>query len=299
MKRIEITLATITFCLITTLSWSQQLPIYSQFYWNDYVINPAYTGMNENPVIQAGVRNQWTGFQGAPGTYTLGGHGLIKKQNMGLGGMIFIDDTGGAISQTGLMLNYSYMLKMNEKNSLTFGIAGIINQYVYDGSDIELFTPDATLTGSAKQVAPDMNFGILFMHDKSVRIGLSVNQLIGTQLKNLNNFDPLNITDNRLVRHYQLTASYKAAVNDRIDIEPYTLVRTTFINPIQFELGARTVFTDKYFAGLGYRYQDAFIVLIGMNVNQFSFGYSYDLTTSKLRNFSTGTHEIMLGFRFK
>jgi type IX secretion system PorP/SprF family membrane protein len=299
MKRIEITLATITFCLMTTLSWSQQLPIYSQFYWNDYVINPAYTGMNENPVIQAGVRNQWTGFQGAPGTYTLGGHGFLEKQNMGLGGMVFIDDTGGAISQTGLMLNYSYMLKINRKNSLTFGVAGVINQYIYDGSEIELQTQDVTLTGSAKQVVPDMNFGIMFMHDKRVRIGLSVNQLIGTQLKNLNNFDPLNITDNRLVRHYQLTASYKAEVNNNIDIEPYTLVRTTFINPIQFEIGSRGVFSDKYFAGLGYRYQDAFTALVGMNINQFSFGYSYDFTTSKLRNYSSGTHEVILGFRFK
>lgn len=299
MKRIEITLATITFCLMTAFSWSQQLPIYSQFYWNDYVINPAYTGMNDNPVIQAGIRNQWTGFQGAPGTYTLGGHGLLQKQKMGLGGMIFIDDTGGAISQTGIMLNYSYLLEMNDKNSLTFGLSGIINQYIYDGSDIQIQNSDPTLSGSSKNVVPDFNFGLMYKFDNRVKIGVACNQLLGSRLRKFNAMDPSGLADNRLARHYHITASYKANVNEKIDIEPYTLVRTTFINPIQFELGARGIFSEKYFAGIGYRYQDAFIVIAGVNLNQFSFGYSYDYTTSLLRNYSSGSHEIMLGYRFK
>lgn len=298
MKRIEITLATITFCLMTTLSWSQQLPIYSQFYWNDYVINPAYTGMNETPILQAGVRNQWTGFTGAPGTYTLGGHGFLEKQNMGLGGMLFIDDTGGSMSQTGLMLNYSYKLRMDNKNSLTFGLSGLINQYIYDGSEIEVQTQDLTLTGSAKQVAPDLNFGMMYMYDNRVKIGLSVNQLLQSKLSELDGLNPNGLVGNKLIRHYHLTASYKAQVNRKLEIEPYTLVRTTFINPIQFEIGARGVFMDQYFVGLGYRYQDAVVGVIGMNINQFSFGYSYDYTTSMLRNYSSGSHEIMLGYRF-
>jgi type IX secretion system PorP/SprF family membrane protein len=298
MKRTTKYLSILSFCAVVSHSWSQQLPIYSQFYWNDYVINPAATGMNEKPVIQAGVRNQWTGFQGAPATYTLGGHGMLPKQNMGLGGMIFIDDTGGALSQTGIMLNYSYRLKLNEANHLSFGLSGSLNQYVYDGSDIQVQQADAALSANAKQLAPDVNFGLLYMFDNRVRVGFSVNQLLESRLKNLNNYDPLNIADNRLVRHYHLTASYKAMVSEKIDIEPYTLVRATFINPIQFELGARGVFSDKYFAGLGYRYQDAFMLQLGMNVKQFAFGYSYDITTSKLRNYSTGTHELMLGFRF-
>lgn len=298
MKRIEITLATITFCLMTTFLWSQQLPIYSQFYWNDYVINPAYTGMNETPVIQAGVRNQWMGFNGAPGTYTLGGHGFLENQNMGLGGMMFIDDTGGSMSQTGLMLNYSYKLRMDNKNSLTFGLSGLINQYIYDGSEIEVQTQDVTLTGSAKQVAPDLNFGMMYMYDNRVKVGISVNQLLQSKLSELDALNPNGLVGNKLIRHYHLTASYKAQVNTKMDIEPYTLVRTTFVNPIQFEIGARGVFMDQYFVGLGYRYQDAFVGLIGMNIKQFSFGYSYDYTTSMLRNYASGSHEIMLGYRF-
>ena len=299
MKKLEIILATICFFSMTALSFSQQLPISSQFYWNDYVTNPAYTGMKENPIIMASVRSQWVGFEGAPGTYTLGGHGFLNKQKMGLGGMVFNDDRGGAISQTGVMLNYSYLVEMNEKSYLSFGIAGMFNQYAYDGSDITLFTQDPYLTGSAKQIVPDINFGVLFMYEKILQVGVSVNQLIGSRLKKLNDFNPIYISDNRLIRHYQLTATYKVDINENIDIEPYMLLRSTFVNPIQFELGTRSVFKNRYFAGFGFRYQDAFTVMAGVNKNQFTLGYSYDLTTSKLRNYSTGSHEIMLAFRLK
>ena len=93
---------------------AQQLPMYSQFFWNDFVINPAYTGVTNSPRVQLGYRNQWGGFEGAPSTYTLGGHTLLKNKQMGLGGMLFMDDAGGAVAQMGLMLNYNYILKLND-----------------------------------------------------------------------------------------------------------------------------------------------------------------------------------------
>ena len=67
---------------------AQQLPMYSQFYWNDFAINPAYTGLTGSPRIQLGYRNQWSGFSGSPSTFTLGGHTLLKKQNIGLLGVL-------------------------------------------------------------------------------------------------------------------------------------------------------------------------------------------------------------------
>jgi hypothetical protein len=75
------------------------------------------------------------------------------------------------------------------------------------------------------------------------------------------------------------------------------MLRATFINPIQFELGARILYDKKFFAGFAYRYQDAFSIMLGTTYNNFCFGYSYDITTSDLRNFSTGTHEVVLGYR--
>jgi type IX secretion system PorP/SprF family membrane protein len=279
---------------------SQQLPIYTQYFWNDYVINPAFTGMSKYSPIQVGVRNQWTGFKGAPATYTLGGHSSFKDNKMGFGGMLFLDDMGGAIQQTGLMLNYSYFLKLNERSNLSFGLAGILNQYSYDGSNISAqSTNDPSLYSNSKALAPDFNFGIAYVLDDRLKIGASANQLIQYRLKKWNDMNMNIDADNKLVRHYNFTASYLAKISDQIEVEPYTFLRTTFINPIQFELGARLIYDKNFFGGVGYRYQDAFSIMIGTYFNNFSFGYSYDITTSNLRNYSSGTHEVVLGYRFK
>jgi type IX secretion system PorP/SprF family membrane protein len=284
---------------LSQAAFSQQLPIYTQYFWNDYVINPAFTGTTDFSPIQAGVRNQWTGFKGAPATYTLGGHTSTKDSKMGFGGMVFLDDMGGAIQQTGLMLNYSYFLTLNDRSKLSFGIAGIVNQYTYDGSNISAqSTNDLSLYSNSKAIAPDMNLGVAYILDDRLKIGISAHQLIQYRLKKWNDMNMNIDAQNKLVRHYNFTASYLADVSDKIEVEPYTMLRATFINPIQFDLGARVIYDKTFFAGIGYRYQDAFCVMIGTTYNNFSFGYSYDITTSNLRNYSTGTHEVVLGYRF-
>lgn len=298
MKNIAYTIS--FFCCLSQAVNSQQLPIYTQYFWNDYIINPAFTGTSNYSPIQVGFRNQWTGFKGAPATYTLGGHSSMKNKNMGFGGMLFLDDMGGAIKQTGLMLNYSYFLKLNKKSNLNFGFAGIINQYSYDGSNISAHsTNDPSLYSSSKAIIPDMNFGIAYVFDERLKIGISANQLIQSRIKKWNDMNMTIDAQNKLVRHINFTASYIAQITDKTEVEPYTMLRTTLINPIQFDLGVRVIYNKNFFAGVGYRFQDAFCVIIGTTYNNFSFGYSYDITTSNLRNYSTGTHEVVLGYRFK
>jgi type IX secretion system PorP/SprF family membrane protein len=298
MKNITLILSIV--CGLSQAAISQQLPIYTQYFWNDYVINPAFTGTSNFSPIQAGVRNQWTGFKGAPATYTLGGHTSSKSNNMGLGGMIFLDDMGGAIQQTGLMLNYSYFLTLNERSKLSFGLAGILNQYSYDGTNISAQSSnDPSLYSNSKALAPDMNLGIAYILDDKLKLGVSAHQLIQYRIKKWNDMNMNIDAQNKLVRHYNFTASYLAEVTDKIEVEPYTMLRATFINPIQFDLGARVIYDKNFYAGIGYRYQDAFCIMIGTTYNNFSLGYSYDVTTSKLRNYSTGTHEVVLGYRFR
>lgn len=289
----------IILCGLSQSVFSQQLPIYTQYFWNDYVINPAFTGTSNYSPIQVGVRNQWTGFKGAPATYTLGGHTSNKNNNMGFGGMMFLDDIGGAIQQTGIMLNYSYFLKLSENSKISFGLAGVLNQYSYDGTNIlAQSTNDPSLYSNTRALAPDMNLGIAYILDERLKIGISANQLIQSRIKKWNDMNMTIDAQNKLVRHFNFTASYLAQVTDKIEVEPYTMLRATFINPIQFDLGARVIYDKNFFAGIGYRFQDAFCVMIGTTYNNFTFGYSYDITTSNLRNYSTGTHEVVLVYRF-
>jgi hypothetical protein len=51
-------------------------------------------------------------------------------------------------------------------------------------------------------------------------------------------------------------------------------------------------------AGVWYRTRDAFIALIGFQTEKFKFGYSYDVTTSKLTTATAGSHEISMQLQF-
>ena len=278
---------------------AQQLPIYSQFFFNDYVINPAATGLGDASIVQLGFRNQWTGFTGAPRTLSVGGYARLAKQGMGIGGMLFRDDTGGALSQTGVLINYSYHLKIDQDNILAMGLSGAINQYSFDGSQISNVQNDAALQSSEKQITPDLNFGLMYQWDNKLRVGIAANQLLEARLSTLDTYDQLNVGVNRLARHYHATVSYKADINRTLQVEPYALVRSTFINPSQFEAGARIINDKSFMAGLGYRHKDAAMMMIGAYLKDFYFSYNYDLTLSDIKRYSSGSHEIMLGYRFR
>ena len=260
---------------------AQQLPMFSQFFWNDFVINPAYTGVTNTNRVQLGYRNQWSGFNGAPSTYTLGGHTLLKNKKMGLGGMLFMDDTGGAVQQMGLMLNYNYILKLNESSSLAMAVSGVINQYSYDGSSIQNIDPDPTLSGSNKQLAPDMSFGLLYSMNDKLRIGLGINQLIQSRLSKLDDLGTLNIGENRLIRHYNLSTSYSFEISEKFNLDPYFLLRSTFINAPQFEIGAKGTMNEQFFFGLSYRHTESVIAMLGINFKNTVLAYSYDYSTTE------------------
>ena len=277
---------------------AQQLPMYSQFFWNDFAINPAYTGLTNTNRIQLGYRNQWSGFAGAPSTFTLGGHTLLKKQSIGLGGMIFLDDGGGAIRQSGAMLNYSYILKINNNSKLSMALSGIINQYSYDGSQIENIDPDPALSMNVSQVAPDMSFGLVYSLHNKLLIGLGINQLIQSKLSKFDEFNNLYTGPNRLVRHYHLSASYSIPLNEKFQLDPYLLLRSTFINPPQFELGVKSTYNEFLFFGLNYRHKESAIAMLGVNYKNAVLAYSYDISLSDIGQYSNGSHEVLLAYQF-
>ncbi len=67
--------------------------------------------------------------------------------------------------------------------------------------------------------------------------------------------------------------------------------------PVQVEANLKFQYLDRVWVGGCYRYKDGFAGMAGVNVsNIFHVGYAYDYTTSRLNNYSKGTHDIILGF---
>jgi type IX secretion system PorP/SprF family membrane protein len=295
MKKL-LTLLLIVSCL-TKLN-AQQLPQYSNYMINDYVMNPAIGGSNPYFEGKSNNRYQWIGITDAPRTYILSVNGPTKNLKMGLGGILFTDIVGPT-RRTGLYLSYAYHLKMSEKIKVSLGISGGILQFAVDGSKITLRDPADMVISNGLQsvIMPDFGAGIyVYSTDKKWYVGASVPQILQNKIKF---FDNSTTTLSKLATHYYASAGYKFTINDDFKIEPSTCIKYVTPAPLQFDLGIRGIYREKIWLGGAFRYLDAVSAMVGYTMQEnITFAYSYDFTMTNIKKYSTGTHELMIGMKF-
>lgn len=290
------TLYTLTLAAIFILSMdsaeAQQLGRRTQFLTNTYLVNPAVAGTKPYTPIMASYRNQWTGFDQAPTTYTLSGHTSLPNK-LGVGGVFFRDDAGGAITNTGMELTGTYKVDLNNEDAVSFGLSAVVGQYRFDNSALTVLDEnDPAILGNVEsETAFDANFGMM-VYGKNYFFGASVPQLLQTKL-NLEGFLP---DDNQRVRHYMFMGSYLYYLNEDISIQPSALVKFTATSPVQFDFYVRTLYQDSFWASVSYRNNDAVCFGLGMEYGPFVFAYGYDITVSDARAFSPHTHELTIGY---
>jgi len=295
-KFIKYSLIVILLFFYTTAIIAQQQNRFTQFMFNEYAINPAYTGALAYNPVQLTYRKQWGGFNGSPETFTFGGHTALNTK-MGLGAMVFKDNMGGAITQTGIVVNYAYRVRLNKQSNLSFGLSGIINQFAFDNTKINaLNTNDPSFqSGVQKSTNPDAMFGILYQYKHKLNIGFSSSQLLQSKLKKLNEVPGAN---NRLIRHYNAQFSYNFIINDKFNLEPAVLVKATEVTPLQIDVNLRAWYQNVFMLGFTYRHQDAVAALMGVKYKNMFVGYSYDLSISAIQSYNNGSHEIIIGYHF-
>lgn len=275
---------------------AQQLPHYSQYMLNDYVMNPAVGGKNPYYEAKSNNRYQWIGVTDAPRTYTLSVNGPNKSRKIGIGGYLFTDITGPT-RRTGINFSYAYHIKLKENMKLSLGLSAGLMQFAVDGSKITLYHPLDNVIGSGYQsvLIPDLGAGVYFYGDKYY-LGASAPQIYETKLKFFDN----NSTLSNIETHYYFTGGYKFTIAGGLAIEPSACVKIVDPVPVQYDVGGRLIYNNMIWAGGAYRNLDAVTFMAGYLYKEYlTIAYSYDFTTSNVKNVSTGTHEIMLGIRFK
>ena len=277
-------------------SYGQQIPQYSQYMLNDYILNPATTGQHDYWEVKSNNRLHWIGITDAPRTFILSAHGPFRKQNMGMGGSVFADITGPT-SRVGFYLSYAYHLKLSKSLKLGMGLSFGLLQYRIDGTKVTLYeNGDPVFPNQMMTVyAADATFGLNLKH-KNFNFGISLPQLIGNDLKFLENQEE---TKSSLARHYMAMGGYTFHVGD-FGIMPNLLVKYVFPTMPQFDAGVKFDWRDQFWIGASYRHEDAVSFMGGLAYKDFLvIAYSYDMTTSNLKNYSNGTHEMMVGVRFR
>jgi type IX secretion system PorP/SprF family membrane protein len=214
---------------------------------------------------------------------------------MGVGGYIFADKFGPE-TKVGIQASYSYKIPLNSINSiLSFGIAARAFQYKLDYSVLSPISEnDPTLNSSVETAfVPDADFGV-FLKNANYYVGLSANQLIELPVE----IADQTIEKNSMVRHYYLMGGYTFSLSEDYKLEPSVLVKATEKTPAQLDINVKGIYQEKYWVAVSYRTSKDIVAMLGVKYNSFVFGYAFDFTTSDIKTYSSGSHEIMLGYNF-
>ena len=282
----------------------QQIPVYSQFFMNKYVNNPAFAGVGDKFSVSSNHRYQWVGITDAPRTYTLSIDGPTKKSNNGLGAFLYTDHVGPT-RRTGIQASYSYLLKINSKIKLSLSLSAGLLEWKIDGHKLNLINQSdpALLNNVLRDIVPDAKFGFI-MFSNNWHFGASAANLLQNEISFSSS---TNSNGNKLEDHYTVHGGYIFNLNNDIEIDPYLLVRLVSPAPIQMEFGTKFSWKNTIWAGFTFRSAnnvenfsgDAASLLIGYtHQNNLSFGYAYDFTTSNLGAYSSGTHELLFRILF-
>ncbi len=299
MKKITL-LTILLFSFVFKVS-STMDPLYTQFMTNPFLINPALAGTYPYYQIMTNSRLQWAGFTDAPITNVISMFGPTVNQPMGLGGYIMHDATGPT-SKTSINFAYAYNYGIAEDLKISMGLAVGLFQYKIDGSK-ETGTYDPVYTGETfVQYGPDATLG-LYLFSSTYHVGISCTNLLGNKLKI---GQDTAITDlSRLSRHFYLHGGYKYMINRELSIEPTVIFRKVVAIPLQVDFNVRVWYgkrqweRSKIWSGVSFRSRDAVTIMVGFTYQRkIEIGYSYDIGINKLRTYHSGTHEVMIGFKF-
>lgn len=293
MKRI-ITLLFILISILTLELKSQQSPLYSQFMFNPYVINPALAGTHNYYQIRSNHRFQWIGIKDAPITNTLSIYGPLEKQPMGIGGYIY-SDVIGPESKTGLYGTYAYNYPINAEIKVSMGLTVGFLQYKIDGTKINFYDTEPIYSGGVEsKFLPDANVGV-YLYSSMFHVGFAANQLINNKLKF--GAEPTGLS--KLKSHFYLTGGYKYYINRDWAVEPTLILKEVLPTPPQLDFAGRVIYQNMAWLGVSFRTSDAVSVLLGYAYeNKIYIGYSYDIGVNDIRTYNSGSHELMVGFKF-
>jgi type IX secretion system PorP/SprF family membrane protein len=331
MKKSIFLSAAFVYCVMAV---AQQRPHYTQYILNQYIINPAISGIENYTDLKVSARDQWMGLTGAPRTAYLTVHGPIGKKDYRTSstsysipgqnprgkyywenytaaephhgiGFTIINDRTGSFNRFTTYASYAYHLGLSPTTNLAAGFSAGITRVGIDrskqdfsgnGDPVDPAT-GAALDGEINRVKPDIGAG-LYLYSRDFFIGLAAQQIVPQKIAFAD--DAAFLTKGKLIPHVFLSGGYRFLLTEDINAIPSLMVKYingSSKNNIQPEMNVKLQYRDLLWAGGSYRYQNGYAAMLGLNVgNTFNVGYAYDFTTTNLNTVIRGTHELMIGF---
>ncbi|MBU6341277.1 MAG: type IX secretion system membrane protein PorP/SprF [Bacteroidetes bacterium] len=291
----------VVFALSSVVALAQEQAIYSQYQVLPVLINPAYTGFNDQHQLLVNTRSSWSGFAGSPKTYTLAYNGPISDK-LALGGGIYSEKVGD-MNTMKLSLSYAFRFRI-QKAKIGLGLS---TEFLRRKISNDLLTNDIVdknddvLEGLASgQQIFDATMGGSLLYDDRFFMSIALPNAVRTRLDDV----PVDgsTSSSSLFEHYIFQLGYIADIaSQNFKIIPSITIRQIRDTPYQIDMNVQGRFLDeKLIAGITFRPSDkgAAAFMIGTKFKQFQLFYTYDLSFSKFQQYSGGSHELSISYSF-
>lgn len=312
-------------CLFGNL-FAQQDPQFTQYMHNKLFINPGYAGMKHALCFTGIVRDQWSGFNGAPRSGVFSGDIYLEDLYGGVGLNLMYDQLGFE-RNFAYRINYSYHLEKILGGTLGIGLeAGGTTKNLGPGAGQDWVSTtnwmnDPTIPPQMKASKGDFGAGIWYERD-DLFFGISTTHFTGGKFDagsaNVGLYQHALVYD--VAPHYWITGGYTIPTA-KWEIQPSFLIKTDAV-VTTFDINCIATYNSRFWCGVSYRHQDAVCPMIGFNwtsksegekiddpenhdrnelgykksVSNLRMGFAYDITTSKLNSYSNGTFELFVNY---
>ena len=285
-------MAAVVALISATAAQAQQDPMYNQYLFNAYTINPAEAGARNYGTVSMLYRWQWVGIEGAPNTGSVGLEtGIGKGWGIGLN---VVDDRIGPTSNQTVNMAVSYHLNLTERTKMAVGLNGVINNQRVSLNKLKTLIDlnDPALTSNVTQFNPNAGGGVLIYNERSF-FGVAMPRLVEYKLtsSNLVSIDQL--------RHLFVYAGKVFPVGTHLRFKPSVLTKVVTGSPLEIDLNGVITFYNLLDLGVNWRTGDGVGALAGLTIkDRLQLNYAYEMPLTKLRYGSIQTHEIGLRYRF-
>lgn len=278
-----------------TSLYAQQDAQYTQYMYNTISVNPAYAGSRGHLSIGALHRSQWVGLDGAPTTQTFNIHSPIGYRGVGLG-LSVVNDRIGPTSETNFDIDFSYTLHLSTEARLSFGLKAGANLLDVKFSELNQFTTDPSLAVDIdNRFSPNFGAGVYY-HNEHFYAGLSVPRFLQTS-----HFDETTLSTAREQMNFYFITGYVWDINTSLKFKPTLLTKLVQGAPLQVDISANFMLSDKFILGAAYRWDAAVSGMLGFNISEgFLIGLAYDREVTELGSaaFNDGSFEVILRYDF-
>ena len=276
------------------MAFAQQQPVTDLYLFEGLTINPAFAGSQVQFSTSVIHRDQWVNFPGSPVTDMFSVHSSFFGTKIGVG-LVISNDIIGIHNDFSMYGSFAYKIT-TDFGVLSFGLQGGLNNLSSDFNKLNLKDQtDLLLQGKVQVWNPNFGTGVYFTNDRTF-LGLSVPYLLNSTILDSESVR----SEAKRFRYYYLYGGTTLDINRDFKLKPSALMRFQEGAPITLDLTLGIVAYETIKFATTYRLNDNLTFLFELALlEQLHLGYAYEYTLSEISNYSNGTHELMLNFRFK